>query len=146
MIKEKECRVCKEYKPVTSEFFPTLKGNYDDIIYFKSKCKKCYQIDNKKWLKKNPTYRAEYSRKRRARERKNDHQPYTYEQVIDKYGKNCHICLEPIDLNAPRLVGQEGWQKALHIDHLIPISKNGPDNINNVRPAHGLCNLTKGTT
>ena len=142
MIKEKACRICKDYYPATSEFFQTTKNG--ENIYLRSKCKKCSKVEQKGWLKKNPTKISEYSRKRRALEKNNDHHPYTDQQVIDIYGNNCHICLEPIDLNAPRLVGQIGWQRGLHIEHIIPISKNGPDNINNVRPSHGLCNLTKG--
>jgi len=31
----------------------------------------------------------------------------------------------------------------LQIDHVIPIVKGGPDTLNNVRPAHGLCNIKK---
>ena len=68
---------------------------------------------------------------------------YTADILIEVYGSGCHICNEPIDLNAPRKVGVEGWQKGLHIDHIIPLSKGGLDTINNVRPAHGECNIRK---
>jgi len=31
----------------------------------------------------------------------------------------------------------------LHIDHVMPLSKGGPDTLENVRPAHGSCNVKK---
>ena len=59
------------------------------------------------------------------------------------YGSDCHICLNPIDLLAPRQPGIKGWEYGLHIDHVIPLSKGGPDTLGNVRPAHGSCNVKK---
>jgi hypothetical protein len=69
--------------------------------------------------------------------------PYSTKQVLEKYGSNCHICNQPIDLNISRKPGIPGWQKALHIDHVIPMSKGGPDTIDNVKPSHAECNLRK---
>jgi len=51
---------------------------------------------------------------------------------------------KPIDLNAPRRVGIEGWELGLHLDHVIPLSKGGYDTIDNIRPTHGICNIRKG--
>jgi 5-methylcytosine-specific restriction endonuclease McrA len=47
-------------------------------------------------------------------------------------------------MKASRKVGSKNWEKSLHIDHLIPISKGGSDTLENVRPTHALCNLKKG--
>ena len=69
---------------------------------------------------------------------------YSVEEVLNTYGTNCHLCNDPIDLNQSRKPGVEGWENALHIDHVIPLVAGGPDNLENVRPAHGLCNLSKG--
>jgi len=66
--------------------------------------------------------------------------------ILDRYGKNCHICKTPIDFNAPRQVGKPGWEKGLHIDHVIPLSKGGSNTIENVKPSHGYCNVTKNAT
>ena len=69
---------------------------------------------------------------------------YTTLQVLETYGTNCHICNGPVDLSAPRLVGRGvGWEHGLHIDHVIPISKGGPDTLSNVRPSHAYCNISK---
>ena len=94
--------------------------------------------------RKNPEKFAAYSRKKRALKQSNNHKYYSVDEVLEVYGTKCHICQEEIDLSAPRLTGVEGWQYSLHIDHLIPISKGGDDNIDNVRPAHAICNLQKG--
>jgi DNA-nicking Smr family endonuclease len=68
---------------------------------------------------------------------------YSTHDVLDMYGTCCHLCGEEVDLLAPRRVGAEGWQLGLHIDHVIQIAHGGPDTLENVRPAHGLCNLRR---
>ena len=71
---------------------------------------------------------------------------YSDADVLSTYGLDCHICQIPIDLNAPRRVGRDGWEKGLHIDHVYPLSKGGLDILENVRPAHGKCNIIKWAT
>ncbi len=85
-------------------------------------------------------------RKRRALRLSNGFEKYTEQDVLSLYGTNCHICHGEIDLGAPRSVGALGWELALHIDHLIPISRGGEDTLKNVRPSHALCNLRKSAT
>lgn len=70
---------------------------------------------------------------------------WSLQQVIELYGTNCHICGDAIDMQMSRKPGIDGWEKALHIDHVIPMVKGGPDTIENVRPAHAYCNLSKST-
>jgi len=86
---------------------------------------------------------SERSRARRAKKLGNDHEPYTLEEVIEVWGTDCYICTLSIDFEAPRQVGQEGWERGLHLDHVIPLVYGGPDNIDNVKPTHGKCNLMK---
>lgn len=93
--------------------------------------------------KDNPEWHLAGNRARRARRLGNGHEPYTEAQVLDTYGTSCHLCELPIDLDAPRRAGLDGWEQGLHIDHLLAISKGGPDTLENVRPAHGLCNVKK---
>lgn len=96
---------------------------------------------------KNKELYAELGRKhaniRRARKLDNGTEPYTEKQMLDKYGYLCHICNEGINFAAPRRVGLPGWERGLHIDHLVPLAKGGADTLENVRPSHGLCNLEK---
>jgi 5-methylcytosine-specific restriction endonuclease McrA len=86
---------------------------------------------------------AQNERRRRARKRNSGFEYYTIKQVLEKYGTMCHLCNQQIDLKASRRVGRPGWERGLHIDHVIEISKGGPDTLENVRPAHGLCNLER---
>ena len=83
---------------------------------------------------------------RRLRILENGSSYYSVIQVLTTYGKNCHICNHPIDLKASRRVGIGDWLLGLHIDHLIPIAKGGPDTLENVRPSHAICNLRKGSS
>ena len=85
------------------------------------------------------------SNKRRALKLNNGHSPYSEAEVLAAYGTACHICGVPVDLEAPRKNGVEGWSNGLHIDHLQPISKGGPDTLENVRPTHGRCNARKSS-
>ena len=134
----------KEYK---KEYH---KNNKEQIL----ERKKEYYQDNKEQLKEyqkeyrknNPHKAREKDRKRRALKKANVHEPYTEDQVLETYGTNCHICKEDIDLSASRSSGAPGWEQGLHLDHVIPLSKGGPDSLNNVKPAHGLCNLQKNNS
>ena len=113
--------------------------------------KKEYYQDNKEKLlerqreyhKNNPHKAREADRRRRALKQANIHKPYSEDQVLKLYGTDCHICKEEIDLSAKRSPGAPGWELALHIDHVVPLSQGGPDTLNNVKPSHGLCNLQK---
>ena len=69
---------------------------------------------------------------------------YTLTQIINLYGTVCHVCSDPIDMEAPRRIGAKGWQHGLHIDHVLPVGMGGTDTIENLRPTHGICNLRKG--
>ena len=79
------------------------------------------------------------SRRRRATESK----PYNELQVIGTYGYRCYLCGLAIDFMAPRKCGMPGWEEGLHIDHVLPVSKGGLDTLENVRPTHAKCNLSK---
>lgn len=142
---------CKNYgklkgmcrKHYNAEYF---KQNKESILV----SHKAYYKENKEKMQK---WRREYHKKypevsrrnkiaRKNRENKNL-KKYTDLEVLDRYGSICYICLMPVDLNAPRQTGKIGWESGLHIDHLVPVSKGGLDTIENVRPAHGSCNLHK---
>lgn len=51
------------------------------------------------------------------------------QSVLDKFNHNCKFC---------------GSEKDLHIDHIIPISKGGKNNITNLQVLCRTCNLKKG--
>lgn len=105
--------------------------------------------NDRAWRKANPDkVRATGIRKyhrRRAIIAEVGFEYFTNQQVLDLYGNKCHICNKEIDLSAPRSCKQEGWENGLQIDHVIPIAKGGGDTLDNVRPAHGICNIKKGS-
>ena len=85
----------------------------------------------------------ERNRKRKARIAGGKHEDYSVADVLSHYGEDCYLCGEAIDLTAPRWTKEKGWEKGLHIEHYVDIALGGDDTLENVRPAHGLCNLTK---
>ena len=110
---------------------------------YREKNKEKERLRHKIYREKNKDRHAGYERKRRASKRNSISEIYTVEEVLEKYGTLCHICEIEIDLTAERKPGKDGWEKGLHIDHLIEIHKGGADTLENVRPAHGLCNLKR---
>lgn len=84
------------------------------------------------------------SAKRRAIKHNAKNDIYTVGYVVAIYGTLCYICKDEIDLKAPRATKYKGWERGLHIDHVIPLSKGGSNTMDNVRPVHGLCNISKG--
>jgi 5-methylcytosine-specific restriction endonuclease McrA len=103
-----------------------------------------FRAKQKKYWARNPEKAQEFNRKRRAAKNNVESGPYTKDEVLELYGSDCHICGEPIDLKASGKPGKPGWERALHLDHVIPLSKGGSDTIDNIKPAHGQCNLRKG--
>lgn len=98
----------------------------------------------KKYRQENPEYVRANARKRRALKLNVISEKYTTEKIIEIYGFICYLCNEKIDLTAPRNHGKSnGWEKGLHLDHVIPLSKGGTDTIDNVKPTHAICNLRK---
>jgi len=130
-------------KHYNAEYF---KQNKESILISHRNYYKQNKEKMQKWRRDYHKKYPEVSRRNKIvrKNRENSkHKQYTDLEVLKVYGTNCHICLEPIDLSAPRRTGKPGWQKGLHIDHLVPVSLSGLDIIQNVRPAHGSCNLHK---
>jgi 5-methylcytosine-specific restriction endonuclease McrA len=124
-------------------------ANYEADIEYKRKYSETNRITERlrtlEYSKNNRHVFSEGNRRRRARILGNGVQKYTTLQVLETYGTDCHICNGPVDMTAPRGIGKGlGWETGLHIDHVIPISKGGPDVLDNVRPSHSSCNLSKG--
>lgn len=110
--------------------------------YYRRNKKRINELSNK-WRRENPESGRAAKRKRRATKAKNGYAPYSTQQVLELYGSNCYLCNEPIDLEAPRWTAKQGWERGLHIDHVVRIADGGADTLENVRPTHGACNLSK---
>lgn len=93
--------------------------------------------------KKEREYVRRNSSRRRALKFGGGVAPYTEAEVLEKWGTCCHLCGGEVDLDAPRSVGKIGWERGLHLEHVIDLALGGSDVIENVKPAHGKCNLKK---
>jgi len=101
---------------------------------------------SRQYALKHPEKSRERQHTRRARQRGVFSESFSDADMLEKYGTDCHICNLPIDLEAPRAVGREGWERGLHREHVIALASGGTNTLDNCRPAHGLCNLVKGWT
>jgi 5-methylcytosine-specific restriction endonuclease McrA len=81
---------------------------------------------------------ARYRIKTVKRQKKTKPYRISHEQVVREYGQDCDICKEPIDLELPRT-----HRFGLTVDHVIPVNKGGTDSMENLRPAHWICNVKK---
>lgn len=59
--------------------------------------------------------------------------------VIEAWGSTCHICGMDIDVTLPGT-----HSEGLHREHVVALADGGSNHIDNVKPAHKVCNLTKG--
>ena len=63
----------------------------------------------------------------------------TKAQVLDRWSNRCHLCEKKIDLDLPSM-NRLGFT----FDHVIPVSKGGTNDLQNIRPAHRSCNSARG--
>lgn len=68
--------------------------------------------------------------------------------ILEKYNFKCYWCekvfiREQVINPFGYIMGQTNWTLSVHIDHLIPVSKGGDDEINNLVLSCAKCNLTK---
>lgn len=125
-----------------------------DPEHFKEKARRDYEKNRESilarhaaWREENPEYhrdryRQEYdtdperfrraTAKYRALAKGNGHEPYDRLGIYDRDQGICHICDEFVE-----------WDD-FSIDHIIPISKGGPDTPANVATSHLRCNLSRG--
>jgi 5-methylcytosine-specific restriction endonuclease McrA len=127
-----------------SEYYAANKEKYKGYnTRYREQNKDKEKARHKIYKEQNKEKHAEYERKRRALKRNSNHEFYSTENVIEKWGSDCYLCNLPINLQAERRTGRKGWETGLQIDHVVPIYKGGEDRIENVRPAHGICNSKK---
>lgn len=126
----------KNLRTYQREYHKNYKLNHPDLLKAYSKLN--YERD------KDRVYAGE--RRRRAMEADVYSEKYSRTDVLTKWGTDCHLCAKPIDLEAPAHSSQataDEWKWGLHLDHVIPISIGGPDILENVKPAHATCNLSR---
>lgn len=63
---------------------------------------------------------------------------YTLTELGERDGWSCHLCTEPVDKTLPGTAAQGPT-----VDHLVPLSKGGTDEFDNVALAHRACNIRR---
>lgn len=148
----KACIKCGKSKPL-SEYHRRGSGYRNECKPCRAEIKRIWRAKNserlneynRQWKRNNPEMVRARKRHRRAVLAGVPSEVYTVDEILSMYGSHCHICGEGIDLKAPRGAGSgSNWERGLHLDHVIPLSKGGHDLASNVMPAHALCNLRKG--
>ena len=100
---------------------------------------------SRKWRKANREYFAKWKRdniekvrdatvRRRARLKDAFVADVSRQEIFERDGGKCHICKGFVD--------PKDW----HLEHLVPISKGGTHEPNNVSVSHPKCNQMKGYT
>ena len=136
---EKQCSMCKETKPLSAfgKKTSTLSG-------YRSSCKDCrYSAE----LATNKAYRSTDKGKAvssncqgRRRQQCTKHSDITSDALLllkEQQEHKCYHCKAPLDYTTP---------KAVHLDHLIPLSKGGLHKLSNVAWSCASCNLKKNNT
>lgn len=65
-----------------------------------------------------------------------------YGLLIERDGQDCWLCGDLVDVDLPS--GPRGCDDGPSVDHVIPRSLGGPDDIDNLRLAHWGCNRNRG--
>jgi 5-methylcytosine-specific restriction endonuclease McrA len=61
------------------------------------------------------------------------------DEIAERDGFMCHICSGVVDMTLPRTRALGGT-----VDHVVPLSKGGSDDPENLKLAHWVCNVRKG--
>lgn len=99
-------------------------------------CKVCDRKQVKTWTKANPEQKKARDHRHRVRKRSGAG-TYTAQQwqtLKEKYNFTCLAC------------GRREPEIKLTVDHILPVSKGGSNNIDNIQPLCGSCNSSKKDT
>ncbi len=92
----------------------------------------------RRWAAENPERASINARtsanRRRSRLRDQGGEPVDYAAILARDGMTCHLCKVEI-----------GSLDDLHFDHVVPLARGGAHSEDNIRPAHALCNMRKGS-
>lgn len=142
-------------EPVIREKCGTYAGYRAHRRYSETLCQPCRDAMNayrREHIRKNPDFNARHRKAYREAHPEltrlaSEHDKIIKKlmpEILERWGTDCYICNEPIDMEAPRHTrGTVGWDKGLNIDHVVPISKGGEATIDNLKPAHVRCNIQK---
>ena len=100
----------------------------------------------RRYCRENLEVFAAKNQRRRARKRGLPNENFHPSEIFERDGWVCYLCKDAV----PRFVITGNHPDGPTLDHVVPISYDGPDNPghvrSNVRLTHRVCNLKKGTT
>ena len=101
-----------------------------------AKLKDYHKSYSAKWIKENPDKAQEYKAKRKAIHKRliTHFTAGQWRALKQQYSNTCLCCLR----SEPEI--------KLCVDHVIPLSKGGPNTIDNIQPLCKSCNSSKGTS
>jgi len=114
-------------------------SNPENVAKVKASRKKYYEENREReiakvleWQKQNPEYKKAIDQNRRTQKTKAGGSFTVQEWVVlcEKYDYRCVCCHK---------------KRKLTIDHIVPVSKGGTSNIENLQPLCRSCNSRKGT-
>ena len=143
--KDKAAQYIKHREKTLARNAAWRKNNPDNRKDNYNRNKEHYQNKSREWRLNNPDQALLSTRignrKYRAKLLNLVHEDYTENDIINAYGTNCYLCNNAIDFAAPRK--GPGSDQSFWPDHVIPTSRGGENTINNIRPCHKKCNLSK---
>lgn len=83
--------------------------------------------------------RERYRRKNRRRRLKSAPGTYTLHELAERDSRRCHICGRTVDMLRSGM-----HDRGPTVDHLVPLSDGGRDELANVALAHRGCNVRRG--
>ena len=122
----KTCSKCRTKKPV--EQFSTNSANADGRYNY---CKTCAASARRKRYRKDPNYFKSLASKRKAKVRGAQVEPVSRRRVWERDAGICQLCGDPVPFDE------------MHLDHVVPVSKDGKHSYDNTQTSHATCNLEK---
>ena len=172
---QKECSICKEWKPATNEFFGNQKKG---ALGLTSRCRSCENKNSRNWRENNPEKKKELDRKWR------ENNPEKAKELVRNWRENNSKRMKELQhkwkkANPEKLAANTQQRRALkanadgtataeqikarfqyhenrcyycgdnesglHVEHRIPLSRGGSNWPANLVPACQSCNFTKHT-
>jgi 5-methylcytosine-specific restriction endonuclease McrA len=66
-----------------------------------------------------------------------NHYAVNVDAIVARWGDTCYLCGDRVDRDEPF------GPKMLNVDHIVPLSRDGGDFLENMRVVHYACNLRK---
>lgn len=144
LVRAKDRLRARATKEARAEYFRQWREHNKEAL---ADSKRRYAIKNReatrrrfqRWAAANPDRVKDSARRRKATLAGVPSEPYTSTEIFERDNWTCQLCLLPLNPEA-------NWpnHQFSSIDHVVPISRGGPDTPGNVQAAHLGCNLAKG--